>query len=160
MNNVLIRSYSPRFTRLIGKKLAGFLQPPFDILLSGDLGSGKTEFVRGFLSNWGHKIVRSPSFTVVNSFETPLYTIHHIDLFRIKDREEILVRGIMDLLSEADSVRFIEWPELIKEFINSNRSLDIHIEITGKRERLLSLISESLHVIEKLKESLSPYEIR
>ncbi|HRD22729.1 MAG TPA: tRNA (adenosine(37)-N6)-threonylcarbamoyltransferase complex ATPase subunit type 1 TsaE [Candidatus Hydrothermia bacterium] len=153
-----IESSSPRKTKNIGRKLASLIEPPFDILLKGELGAGKTEFVRGFLSYWGHKIVRSPSFTVVNSFETPKYTVHHIDLFRIRDTEEILVRGILDLLLENDSIRFIEWPELVQDFISPEKSMMLEIEILGTRRRALHFRCMDKKLLKDLK-VLIHYEI-
>jgi tRNA threonylcarbamoyladenosine biosynthesis protein TsaE len=141
---------SPEETREIGCRLARVLLPPFDVLLIGELGAGKTELVRGFLNHFGHKIVRSPSFTVVNSFKTPNYTVHHIDLFRIKDVEEIEVRGILDLLSEPDSIRFIEWPEIIRELIKSENSIIFNIKVTGERKRLITLECRSFEICNKI----------
>uniref|UniRef100_A0A7V3ZZC4 tRNA threonylcarbamoyladenosine biosynthesis protein TsaE n=1 Tax=candidate division WOR-3 bacterium TaxID=2052148 RepID=A0A7V3ZZC4_UNCW3 len=150
MTEFNIVTNSPEETREIGVKLAKVLMPPLDVLLIGELGAGKTELVRGFLSYFGHNVVRSPSFTVVNSFRTPYYTVHHIDLFRIKDFEEIEIRGILDLLSEVDSIRFIEWPEIIKDFLTPENSITFSINIIGEKQRHIRVNCMRFNICSKL----------
>ena len=150
MTEFNIVTNSPEETREIGVKLAKVLMPPLDVLLIGELGAGKTELVRGFLSYFGHNVVRSPSFTVVNSFRTPYYTVHHIDLFRIRDFEEIEIRGILDLLSEVDSIRFIEWPEIIKDFLTPENSITFAINIIGEKQRHIRVNCMRFNICSKL----------
>ncbi|MGB9824763.1 MAG: tRNA (adenosine(37)-N6)-threonylcarbamoyltransferase complex ATPase subunit type 1 TsaE [Candidatus Hydrothermia bacterium] len=138
-----IRTYSSAETRKIGEILVEHLAAPFNVLLKGELGAGKTELVRGFLAKHGFKIIRSPSFTIVNTFETPNYIVHHIDLFRINSLEEITIRGILDLLEEQDSIRFIEWPELILEEIDKEISVTFTFSILGETTR--NIIVETLN---------------
>lgn len=146
-----IITYSSAETRKIGEILVEHLAAPFNVLLKGELGAGKTELVRGFLAKHGFKIIRSPSFTIVNTFETSNYIVHHIDLFRINSLEEITIRGIFDLLEEQDSIRFIEWPELIWDEIDNEISVTFTFNILGETTR--SIVIETLNP--KLKETLS-----
>ncbi|MEO0236064.1 MAG: tRNA (adenosine(37)-N6)-threonylcarbamoyltransferase complex ATPase subunit type 1 TsaE [candidate division WOR-3 bacterium] len=139
MNKIELYSGSPEFTRKIGEKLAEVIFPPYNVLLRGELGAGKTELVRGFLAKFGFLIVRSPSFTIVNTFKTPKYNVHHIDLFRITNLEEITIRGIFDLLEERDSIRFVEWPELILDYVEKGSSLMIDFEIIENTSRKITL---------------------
>ncbi len=147
MISQIFHSDSPLKTRLLGLQLAKAIKPPYTILLHGELGAGKTEIVRGYLSLWGFEVVRSPSFTIVNSFKTPEFIVHHIDLFRIKYFEELEIRGILDLLKEKDSVRFIEWPEIIEGLIESEREIRIFISFTGERSRTIKIecIDNEIH---------------
>jgi tRNA threonylcarbamoyladenosine biosynthesis protein TsaE len=81
------------------------------VFLTGELGAGKTTLVRGLLRGLGHRgPVRSPTYTLVESFELPQAMVHHLDLYRIADAEELEYLGIRDLLDGASLV-LVEWPE-------------------------------------------------
>lgn len=81
------------------------------IYLNGDLGVGKTTFVRAVLNYLGYKDrVKSPTYTIVESYEVGAYEVHHFDLYRLADPEELLYLGLEDYFTEQ-SVAFIEWPE-------------------------------------------------
>jgi tRNA threonylcarbamoyladenosine biosynthesis protein TsaE len=81
------------------------------VFLTGELGAGKTTLVRGLLRGLGHEgPVRSPTYTLVESFELSQARVHHLDLYRIADPEELEYLGIRDLLDGASLV-LVEWPE-------------------------------------------------
>jgi tRNA threonylcarbamoyladenosine biosynthesis protein TsaE len=90
--------------------------------LYGELGSGKTTFVRGFCSNFGlENYVSSPSFTIVNEYNSNNVSIAHIDLYRIKSKEELEETGIFEIItSYSYSYIFVEWPEILSDFITKN----------------------------------------
>lgn len=151
MSKIEYYSNSPEFTRKVGYKIAEVISAPSNVLLRGELGAGKTELVRGFLARHGFSIVRSPSFTIVNTFKTSKYTIHHIDLFRITNVEEITIRGIFDLLEERDSIRFIEWPELILDYVEKGSSLMVDIEVIETTLRKITLYCDNLELYNALR---------
>jgi tRNA threonylcarbamoyladenosine biosynthesis protein TsaE len=81
------------------------------IHLEGDLGAGKTTLVRGFLRARGESgPVRSPTYTLIEPYETTTGTVYHLDLYRLGSGEELEYLGLRDLLDEQ-AVVLIEWPE-------------------------------------------------
>lgn len=95
----------------LGARLARGLQGGQVITLSGDLGAGKTTLVRGMLRGLGFEgRVKSPSYGLVESYELAGLEIHHLDLYRLGQPEELDFIGLEDLLG-ANSVLVVEWPE-------------------------------------------------
>lgn len=94
-----------------GGALARAVAPGTLIFLSGELAAGKTTLVRGYLRALGHSgIVKSPTFTLVESYVVGDRRVHHFDLYRLADPGELAYIGFEDYLSPgADCL--IEWPE-------------------------------------------------
>ena len=81
------------------------------VYLAGDLGTGKTTLVRGFLRAAGvNGTIRSPTFTLVEEYRIGAMTVNHYDLYRLSDPEELEFLGLRDHLA-GDSLCFFEWPE-------------------------------------------------
>ena len=105
-------SHSPEETIEIGRELARRLAPPRLVLLSGDLGSGKTTLSKGIISGLGaarEEDVTSPTFTLVHVFRNHA-TVYHVDLYRVEQFRDLETLGLEDVLSEP-AIVIIEWAE-------------------------------------------------
>lgn len=111
-----IISNSPEETIEYGKKLASTLKLGDVIVLSGDLGSGKTKLTEGILSYFGlQDEISSPTFTIVNEYETEKLKIFHFDVYRLEEPEEFSYIGGEEYFEKGASI--IEWGERIEEFL-------------------------------------------
>lgn len=103
-------------TRALGARIAGAIlragrREPLLIGLSGDLGAGKTTLVGGLLAALGHPgPARSPTYALVESYRLMDLDLHHCDLYRLRDPEEMEDLGLRDLMTPG-SVLLVEWPE-------------------------------------------------
>lgn len=97
-------------TLAFGAKCASLLKSPAVVYLMGDLGAGKTTFVRGLLEALGHQgTVKSPTYTIVESYSFNHCSIHHFDLYRFTTPEEWEDAGLDELINH-ESICLIEWP--------------------------------------------------
>ena len=102
---------SPEEMQALGATLAGQCTAPSLIFLHGNLGAGKTTFVRGFLTGLGYRgHVKSPTYTLVEPYSFSNFVCYHFDLYRLKYPEELEEMGVRDYLS-GNSICLIEWPE-------------------------------------------------
>lgn len=98
-------------------RLAAALVPGLLITLQGQLGAGKTTFVRGVLHALGHEgAVKSPTYTIVEPYTIAGFEINHFDLYRLGDVEELELLGFRDYLGE-NAVCFLEWPERAQGYL-------------------------------------------
>lgn len=113
-----IISNSPIDTIEYGKKLAANLKLGDVIVLTGDLGSGKTKLTEGILSYFGlQDEISSPTFTIVNEYDTPTLKIFHFDVYRLEEPEEFSYIGGEEYFEKGASI--IEWGERIEELLPS-----------------------------------------
>lgn len=93
-----------------GASLARQIAAPAIVHLEGDLGAGKTTLARGFIAALGHSgTVRSPTYTMIESYLFDTFAVHHLDLYRVGSAEELYDLGVTDLLDEH-ALWLIEWP--------------------------------------------------
>jgi len=140
------------FARRISEKaFAGMV-----IFLEGDLGTGKTTFVRGFLQALGHQgVVKSPTYTLVEPYDLDLYTIYHFDLYRLAEPEELEYAGGRDYF-DGRSICLIEWPQQAEGYLpepdlmirlsyaDTGRNLDISAATESGKNVVLQLFSDQL----------------
>ena len=112
------------------------------VLFSGEMGAGKTAFVRGALKAYGNPaFVTSPTFALVNDYGgTP--HIYHFDMYRVTDAEDLYSTGFFDYADE-ESILFIEWSENIRQYIESyyaGKIVEIDIRKTAnENERIITV---------------------
>ena len=132
-------SRSPAETEALGEKFGRAVQSGFVFALSGDLGAGKTQFVKGLARGLGTSVrVHSPTFTLVNEYGGGRLKLFHLDLYRLETSAQILSAGIEDFLSPA-GVAVIEWAERLEaggwKLEAGGKFVRVKIEIAGESER-------------------------
>ncbi len=111
-----IISHSENETKDLAKKIASNSKKGDIIVLSGELGSGKTKFTEGFLEYFNlQDELSSPTFTIVNEYDTPNFPIYHFDVYRLEDVDEFYAIGGEEYFSKGLCI--IEWGEKIEELL-------------------------------------------
>ena len=109
-------SKSEKDTINFAKDFAKNLKVGDVIVLSGELGSGKTKFVQGILENFGMaNEISSPTFTIVNEYNSPTINIYHFDVYRLEDSDEFYAIGGDEYFSQG--ICIIEWGEMIEDVL-------------------------------------------
>jgi len=131
-----IISHSPADTEKLGVEIGRVAKHGLVIALSGELGAGKTQFVRGLARGLGISgRVHSPTFTLVNEYGGGRLKLFHLDLYRLETAEQILSAGIEEYL-KPDGVAVIEWAERIADCRLPIADLkNVRIEVLNERER-------------------------
>ena len=132
-------SHSPADTEALGERFGRAAQRGLVLALIGDLGAGKTQFVRGLARGLGCAgRVHSPTFTLVNEYGGGRLTLFHLDLYRLETREQILSAGIEEYLT-PDGVSVVEWAERIYDLRFTIADLkNVKIEIISETERKIT----------------------
>jgi tRNA threonylcarbamoyladenosine biosynthesis protein TsaE len=125
----------------LGEWLARSLKGGEVILLSGELGAGKTLFTKGVLSGLQYEAdeVTSPSFTLVNRYEA-LLRVYHIDLYRLaEDGSAGFAVGLDDILNDETAVTVIEWAERLGNYKLPGETISVEIAGVGDDPRMIRI---------------------
>jgi len=116
------------------------LKPGDLVFLKGDLGAGKTTWVRYVLRTLGYSgKVKSPTYTIVETYEWDDRLLHHFDLYRVADSEELFYLGMEDYL-KRDALVFIEWPEMGQGVLpEPNWEIQLTADVRDPNARLLTI---------------------
>lgn len=108
---------SPEETVAAGRALAARLAPGQTVALSGDLGAGKTHFVRGLVEGWGgREHATSPTFTLVHEYATPRGPVYHLDLYRAGSAAEIW-DAARDEMDDPHGLVVMEWADRFPDLV-------------------------------------------
>ncbi len=142
-------------TKFVAEKFSKLIKQGDFILLSGNLGVGKTTFVKYVINSLQksnkQKIseVTSPTFTVIKEYQIKKILIKHYDLYRIKNKKELNNLGIQENLKEQ--ITLVEWPEIVKK-VKTKNSINLIFEYKKNyTERYLSIISENKKFLNEFK---------
>jgi len=118
---------------------------PTIILVEGDLGAGKTALAKKIGEQLGLSAnqIKSPTFSMLNSYKiSGNLTFHHLDLYRQKQLDEILLQTLAEIIEDRHALVYIEWPQLLTEWLQQFPLLQkfkLVIEMKSKNERHLTL---------------------
>jgi len=132
-------SHSPAETESLGETFGRAARRGMVVALSGELGAGKTQLVKGIARGLGITArVHSPTFTLVNEYAGGRLTLFHLDLYRLETRKQILAAGLEEFL-QPDGVAVIEWAERLKaegqRLKTETNWISVEIEILNETER-------------------------
>jgi len=134
--NIITSSYNE--TIKLGEKISKKIKPNIIIGLIGNLASGKTTFVKGFLKGLGYKYtVSSPTFTLINNYDAN-FNVMHVDFYREKDVQRWREIGFKNLIIDTDVV-LVEWADLLPELLPAE-TLYIKFEHCSDNKRKIYLV--------------------
>ena len=129
---MIIETNTPQETFCVGKKIGENARPGQIYTLTGDLGVGKTVFTQGVAAGLGiTEPISSPTFTIIQEYETGRLPLYHFDVYRIGDVEEMDEIGYEDCFY-GDGVCLIEWSSLIREILPEHA---VHVQIEKDPEK-------------------------
>lgn len=138
-----IISNSEEETKLIGRKFAKGLKNGDVIVLTGDLGSGKTKFTEGVLQFFGlENEISSPTFNIVNEYVNRDVNVYHFDVYRLEDEDEFYAIGGEEYFEKG--ICLIEWGEMIESAL-PNKYIQISFSRNLEDENLREIVIEEIN---------------
>ena len=137
-------------TKKLAEKLSNFLKKGDVVFLFGEMGTGKTTFVKYLINSMQMKNnedileVQSPTFNILNEYEVNGLKILHYDLYRLKDKKEL--ENVGQIKNQTDKLILIEWPELIEDNVSSTISINFAYE-EDLYKRSLSISSSNKNIV-------------
>lgn len=138
-----VETNNEKETMLVGEKLAKISTKGTIFTLTGDLGAGKTHFVKGFAKGLDcDMLVTSPTFTLLNIYDNGKMPIYHFDMYRLSSKEEAEELGFDEYfdVDNLDGITLVEWPEQVEGLVRANH-FQIKIEKLGEEKRKITLSS-------------------
>ncbi len=141
---MILISNSPKETQKIAADLARKIiktKRGAIIALEGELGAGKTVFVKGFAKALGIKSkIKSPTFVLMKKYQVPRGTLNlfHLDCYRIRDHKDLKIPELKEILETSHNIVLIEWAERIKKILPQKR-IKIHIDHINKNTRKITI---------------------
>ncbi len=143
---VTLASASPEETRRLGERLGEQLRAGDVVLLSGELGAGKTVFVQGLARGLGFEgSVSSKSFVLLGEYAGRV-KLYHADLYRLERAEEVEELALDEI--SADGVLVVEWPERAGDGVLPEDHVRIEFEVTGEDRRVLRIAGKGERAVE------------
>ena len=134
----MIETHSAEETRALGRKMAEEFQAGTVVLLRGELGAGKSELARGIAQGLGvTETVTSPSFTILNVYESGRLPLYHFDWYRLESAEELYELGMEEYLG-GDGVALVEWPEKCEDAVPEG-CITIRLNEIGENGRKIEI---------------------
>ncbi|MGZ8579467.1 MAG: tRNA (adenosine(37)-N6)-threonylcarbamoyltransferase complex ATPase subunit type 1 TsaE [Actinomycetota bacterium] len=126
--DLTLRAATADDTRAIGEALVAVLRPHDVLMLTGELGAGKTTLVQGIARGLGaSEHVASPTFTLVREYVSGRIPIAHVDVYRL-DRVQDVVDLSLDELIDGDGLLLVEWGDAVEDLLDDDR---LRVELTG-----------------------------
>jgi tRNA threonylcarbamoyladenosine biosynthesis protein TsaE len=130
-------THSAEETIALGRELAPALKDTRMVVLSGDLGAGKTTLIKGIaegLNVASREDVTSPTFTLIHEYRGPEISLYHVDLYRVDTPRELYTLGLDELFAEDGNLVLLEWGEKFPRFLTECEAR-ITIQRRGDEER-------------------------
>ena len=126
-------------TTEFAKQFASTLKSGAVVLLTGDLGAGKTTFVKAVAKELGFTgLVTSPTFTLLNEYNAK-FPIYHFDMYRLQSANEAIESGLDEILRGSDGVCFVEWPQKVAGIL-PEKNIMLDIQVLGQNSRKFTVV--------------------
>ena len=139
MGTLTLTLSAPAATFELGKRLGAALREGDFVALLGELGAGKTLFVRGAAEGAGAEPATSPSFALANLYRGGKVTLQHLDLYRLSGAAELFALGFDDMIA-IPAATLCEWADRAGSALPSDR-LEIAFAVTGPEERSVRIVA-------------------
>ncbi len=137
-----IASKTAEETLALGEAMGRLISQGMSIALKGDLGAGKTTFVKGLAKGLGvseEYYITSPTFTLINEYPASPFTLYHLDLYRLSSSDELEYIGFDDIIDD-NHVIVVEWPEILKD-ISFEFDIELHFQFDEQYNRRISIFA-------------------
>ena len=143
MRNLILELNSLEMTELVARKMAEHLFQGTIMLFWGDMGSGKTTFIKSLCSCLGviPEKVTSPTYTLVNIYKCS-FIIFHVDLFRLTSPDQLYDMDRADLIAD-DGITMVEWPQMLQNYLSDEPILNLSFTTISDHHRQLKIETQA-----------------